>query len=152
MRTTAGVLAETAIDDMMNQVPGLRVVYNASKMAIETALTGTNELQAPVKIEVWDNIRMTAFKTGKQTNDGKQLIFMPTAPNPASGFVIEVDDEDLIEIDESVETALTRIVSAGFGEQTHSKQDTLINVIDDADVRQDQTSNRSKEPNTSKND
>lgn len=152
MRTTAGVLAETAIDDMMNQVPGLRVVYNASKMAIETALTGTNELQAPVKIEVWDNIRMTAFKTGKQTNDGKQLIFMPTAPNPASGFVIEVDDEDLIEIDESVETALTRIVSAGFGEQTHSKQDTLINVIDDADVRQDQTSNRSKKPNTSKND
>lgn len=58
---------------------------------------------------------MTAFKIGKQTKDGKELIFLPTAPNPASGFVIEVEEEDLIEIDESVDTALTRIVSAGFG-------------------------------------
>lgn len=143
MRTTAGALAETAIDDVMNQVPGLRVVYNASKMAIETALTSTNELQAPVKIEAWDNVRMTAFKTGKQTSDGKELIFLPTAPNPASGFVIEVEAEDLIEIDENVETALTRIVSAGFGEQDHSKKDILINVIDDTDSRQDRIPNRS---------
>ena len=37
MRTAVRALVGTTIDDTMNQVPGLRVVYNASKMAIETS-------------------------------------------------------------------------------------------------------------------
>src|SRR6056297_2794720 len=52
MRTALGRLVEDGIDDLMNQLPGLRVIYNASKMAAETALSGTDELQAPVKLEV----------------------------------------------------------------------------------------------------
>ncbi len=45
MRTAFGDIVERAIDDAMNHVPGLRVVYNASKMAVETAVGGTEELQ-----------------------------------------------------------------------------------------------------------
>ncbi|PSQ11575.1 hypothetical protein BRC98_04170, partial [Halobacteriales archaeon QS_7_68_65] len=57
MRTATGPLVEGAIDDVMNSLPGLRVVYNASKMAVETAITGTGDLQAPVKLETWDGMR-----------------------------------------------------------------------------------------------
>ena len=117
MRTALGSIVETLIDNTMNQVPGLRVVYNASKMAIETALSDTTTLQEPVKIYTWDNIRMTAFKTGRHAPDDRVLLFLPTAPNITSGFVIEVEEDDIIEIDESVEDALTRILSAGFGER-----------------------------------
>lgn len=117
MRTTAGRVLEGVIDDTINRVPGLRVVYNASKLAVETALTGTEELQAPVKIEPWPGMRMTAFKTGKTTADGRETVFLPTAPNITTGFVIEVDPEDITETDERVEEALTRILSAGFGDQ-----------------------------------
>ena len=117
MRTTAGRVLEGVIDDTINRVPGLRVVYNASKLAVETALTGTEELQTPVKIEPWPGMRMTAFKTGQTTPDGRETVFLPTAPNITTGFVIEVDPEDITETDERVEEALTRILSAGFGDQ-----------------------------------
>jgi uncharacterized membrane protein len=116
MRTTAGGLFEGVIDDVANRVPGLRVIYNASKMAAETALGGTDSLQTPVKITTWDGMRMTAFKTGKTTDDGRLVLFLPTAPNITTGFVVELEPEDVTETDETVEEALTRILSAGFGD------------------------------------
>ncbi|QIB73047.1 DUF502 domain-containing protein [Halogeometricum borinquense] len=124
MRTTAGRLFESGIDAAMNRLPLVRVLYNASKLAVETALTGTEDLQKPVRLEVWPGIRMTGFKTGKTTQDGREVIFMPTAPNITTGFVMEVEPEDLTETDERVEEALTRILSAGFAE------DESVSAID----------------------
>ena len=116
MRTTIGNLVESGVDTAVNGIPGLRVVYNASKMAVETAVGGTDELQAPVKLETWNGLRMTAFKTGKTTEDGREVLFLPTSPNITTGFVIEVDPDAYVETDETVEDALTRVLSAGFGE------------------------------------
>ena len=130
MRTTAGRLVESYIDATMNRVPLVRVLYNASKLAVETALTGTDELQAPVRIETWPGMRMTAFKTGKRTADGREVLFMPTAPNITTGFVIEVEPDRIEPTDERVEEALTRVLSAGFAEQAG----TEIEVEDVADV------------------
>jgi uncharacterized membrane protein len=131
MRTTVGGIVENTIDGIMNQLPGLRIVYNASKMAAETALSDTNQLQKPVKIETWDGMRMTAFKTGKSTDDGRELLFLPTAPNITTGFVVEVEPEQFTETDESVEDALTRILSAGFGE--NSDAGIPIDVTDEGE-------------------
>ncbi|WP_458186510.1 DUF502 domain-containing protein [Haladaptatus sp. NG-WS-4] len=131
MRTTVGGIVENTIDGMMNQLPGLRIVYNASKMAAETALSDTNKLQKPVKIETWNGMRMTAFKTGKTTDDGRELLFLPTAPNITTGFVVEVEPDQFTETDESVEDALTRVLSAGFGE--NSKGGIPINVTDEGE-------------------
>lgn len=136
MRTALGTIVEGVIDDIMNRVPGLRVVYNASKMAIETALSDTTSLQEPVKVFTWDNIRMTAFRTGRQAPDDRELLFLPTAPNITSGFVIEVEESDVIDIDETVEDALTRILSAGFGEQGPSRG---IPIAVNAEERDDAT-------------
>jgi uncharacterized membrane protein len=131
MRTAFGDFVEQTLDDAMNQVPGLRVVYNASKMAVETAVGGTDELQAPVKLEVWDGMRMTAFKTGKTTDDGRDVLFLPTAPNITTGYVIEVESHEYEETDERVEDALTRILSAGFGDTNDRKQTIPIAGEDD---------------------
>ena len=117
MRTTVGRLFETYLDGAMNRVPLIRVLYNASKLAVETAVSGTDDLQKPVKVEPWQGMRMTAFKTGKTTSDGRVVLFMPTAPNITTGFVMEVEPENISEVDESVEEALTRVLSAGFGEE-----------------------------------
>ncbi|GGL48879.1 DUF502 domain-containing protein [Halocalculus aciditolerans] len=116
MRTALGTFVEAQIDDLINRLPGLRVVYNASKMAVETALSDGSEFQRPVKIETWPGHRMTAFKTGKTTEDGREVLFIPTSPNITTGFVVEVDPDDIVETDENVEDALTRVLSAGFGE------------------------------------
>jgi uncharacterized membrane protein len=119
MRTTAGRVFESLLDDTINRMPGLRVVYNASKLAVETALSGTDDLQEPVRLETWPGIQMTAFKTGKKTRDGKVVLFMPTAPNITTGFVMEVDEDQFEETGEKVEEALTRVLSAGFAESAH---------------------------------
>jgi len=136
MRTAFGDIVERAIDDAMNHVPGLRVVYNASKMAVETAVSGTEELQSPVKLEVWDGMRMTAFKTGQTTDDGREVLFLPTAPNITTGYVVEVEPHRYEEIDERVEEALTRILSAGFGDTDRSSA-TPIPVADEEELSDD---------------
>lgn len=120
MRTTVGRLFETYLDAAMNRVPLIRVLYNASKLAVETAVSGTDDLQKPVKVEPWQGMRMTAFKTGKTTSDGREVLFMPTAPNITTGFVIEVKPDDIHETGESVEEALTRVLSAGFGDNNET--------------------------------
>lgn len=128
MRTTIGRLGEGAIDGVINRLPVIRVVYNASKLAVETALSGTEDLQKPVRLEVWDGIRMTAFKTGKTTADGREVLFMPTAPNITTGFVMEVESHRIEETNEKVEEALTRILSAGFAE---TNEGVDINVTEE---------------------
>jgi len=131
MRTTAGRLFERILDSAMNHVPLIRVLYNASKLAVETALTGTEDLQKPVRLETWPGINMTAFKTGQTTADGKVVLFMPTAPNITTGFVIEVAPDRIEETGESVEEALTRILSAGFAEDEHAQRiDTAVEEVD----------------------
>ncbi|MFP4530169.1 MAG: DUF502 domain-containing protein [Halodesulfurarchaeum sp.] len=128
MRTALGSILEGYIDQLFNRLPGLRIIYNASKMGVETALTGTGDLQAPVRVEVWQGMRMTAFKTGKKTDDGRDILFLPTSPNITTGYVVELKPEDYDEIDESVEEALTRVLSAGFGE--NEKKELAASFLD----------------------
>jgi uncharacterized membrane protein len=134
MRTAFGKLAENRLDTLMNRVPVLRIVYNASKMGVETALGGTENLQQPVKLETWDGIRMTAFQTGQRAEDGRELLFLPTAPIITTGFVIEVEADRFEHTDETVEEALTRIISAGFAE---SGDDLLDSLEDDPSEPED---------------
>ncbi len=140
MRTTIGDLLERVFDDVANSIPGLRMVYNASKMATKTALGDQESLQEPVKIETWEGLRMTAFKTGRQTEDGQELLFLPTAPNVSSGFVVAVDPDEMTEVDETVEEALTRVLSGGFGDvERHRRIDAgvPIDVVDERNAKTD---------------
>jgi uncharacterized membrane protein len=128
MRTALGRLVEAELDRTLNRVPVLRMVYNASKMAVETALGGAENLQRPVKLETWSGVRMTAFKTGQTTNDGREVLFLPTAPNITTGFVIEVEPHRFEETGERVEEALTRVISAGFAEDEAAIGDVIADT------------------------
>jgi uncharacterized membrane protein len=128
-RTAGGALASAELDGVMNRIPIVRVIYNASKLAVETAVTENAQPKEPVRVETWNGLRMTAFSTGKTTEDGRLICFLPTAPNITSGYVIEVDPADVHPTGEGVETALTRVISAGFGEQNDRSID--IPVTDD---------------------
>lgn len=130
MRTTAGQYLEAKMDRLVNRLPGVRVIYNAAKLAIETALGQEATLQTPVKVEPVDGYRFTAFKTGNTTSDGREVVFLPTSPNITSGFVIEVSEGQVIETDEKVEAALTRVLSAGFGEANETEH-LLAEFTDD---------------------
>ena len=128
-RTAAGRLIDVRFEQLMNRLPGLRIVYNGSRVAIETLVSGDSELERPVKVEVWGSARMTAFHTGARTKDGRIVLFLPTSPNITSGYVIEVEEEDIIEIDEGLESALIRVLSAGFADASDAERYDIDVVI-----------------------
>lgn len=139
-RTTAGELIEEFVDYTANRVPGVRLVYNASKTATETTFGEGKSIQTPVKLETWKGARMTAFKTGQMSADGRVTLFLPTSPNITTGFIVETESDRITELDETVEEALTRVVSAGFGDADRAKDElegTPITVIDELPIERD---------------
>ncbi|PCR91229.1 DUF502 domain-containing protein [Natrinema ejinorense] len=134
-RTTIGDVFARTVDGIANRVPGLRVVYNASKIAAETTLGTEQALQEPVRVQSWDDVEMPAFKTGHTTDDGRVVLFIPTAPNVSSGFVVEADADRVTETDETVEETLARVLSGGFGESKHPQKSDPTVPFDTADDR-----------------
>ena len=113
--TKRGFQFEKIIDKIFDKIPFLGAVYNITKVTTETVMGGGEDLSEPVKVD-YNGFRVTGFKTGNSTEDGREVVFIPTAPNITSGLVVELDDEKLQETDETAEEALTRQLSAGFGQ------------------------------------
>lgn len=120
VRTDRGFQLEKLLDSFFDKIPFLGSVYNMTKVTTETVMGGAEDFSRPVKIN-HGGFRLTGFKTGNQTNDGREIVFMPTAPNITSGLVLELDKDKIDDADESAEEALTRILSAGFGEGSSSE-------------------------------
>lgn len=112
-RTYLGQKLTETTTRYIERVPLFGRIYLAAKKASENTLASEQRLQSPVKIDT-GNTRRYAFRTGNRTEDGREVLFMPTAPNPTSGFVVEVEDENIEETDIDAQTALERLLSAGF--------------------------------------
>lgn len=120
-RTRPGFKIERIIDIIFDKIPFISSIYNMSKITTETILGGAEDLSEPVKLE-FNGARLTAFKTGNQTKDGRDIVFLPTAPNITSGLVLEMEPDQIQDTEENAEHALTKILSAGFG-KGHDKKD-----------------------------
>jgi uncharacterized membrane protein len=69
----------------------------------------------------------TATELGEvQARTGEEVVscFVPTTPNPTSGFIIIVPKKDIIELDMEVDEALKMIISLGVVVPTWSKEQT----------------------------
>ena len=109
------------IDDLFKRIPFLRTVYSAIVQMTETFSNKDNDKKSVVLIEyprkgVWAVGFATKENKGEMaTKTNKKLInvFVPTTPNPTSGFLLMVPKKDLIYLDVSFEQASKFIVSAG---------------------------------------
>lgn len=122
--TEKGFKLERLLDGLFARIPFIGTVYNITKVTTETVLGGAEDFSKPVKIE-YNGFRFTGFKTGNKAEDGREIVFVPTAPNITSGAVIEVDEERIEETDKSSEEALTRVLSAGFGKDDGDRRDEV---------------------------
>jgi uncharacterized membrane protein len=129
-RTAMGVFLKDEMDRILESIPVVRVVYKATKTGVETIAGGKGGLKKPVKVG-FGGLRLTAFKTGGKTKGGREVVFLPTAPNITSGFVLEVDPDMLEDADETTEEALTRILSAGFGAGEEEMEELLEETVSD---------------------
>lgn len=119
---------------ILDRIPLVRTIYNATKQMIE-AVVSTNS-QAFRKVVLVEYPRKglwsLAFQTGAaikelgdKTNQQMLSIFIPTTPNPTSGFLMMVAKDEVIEIEMSVDNALKFIISLGVmqpGTTTNSKK------------------------------
>jgi len=133
VRTDQGFQLEKLLDNIFDRIPFLGSVYNITKVTTETVLSGAEDLSKPVKVN-HGGIRMTGFNTGNETEDGRKLIFLPTAPNITSGLVLELPEDKVQDSNETAEEALTRILSAGFGQD--ESRDSGSDQVNDANRKQ----------------
>ena len=105
------------------KVPLLRTIYSATKEAVKVLVEGEAErIRGVVLVEYpRRGIYAIGFTSGKSIKvacekTGKNLVnvFIPTSPNPTSGLVVLVPEEELIYLDISVEEAMKIVISGGF--------------------------------------
>jgi uncharacterized membrane protein len=123
VNTRSGFKIERSVDKLVDQTPVLGSVYNITKVTADTVMNGPEGFKKPAKIDI-NGLKLTAFRTGNKTRDGRDIVFMPTSPNITTGFVIEADPDMLEESGETAEQALTRILSAGFGASNKEDKDS----------------------------
>ena len=109
------------IDDLFKRIPLLRTIYSAISQMTETFSNKDSEKKSVVLIEyprkgVWAVGFATKENTGEmadKTNKKLINVFVPTTPNPTSGFLLMFPIEDVIYLDMTFEEASKFIVSAG---------------------------------------
>ena len=109
------------IDDLFKRIPFLRTIYSAILQMTETFSKKDDDKKSVVLVEyprkgVWavgfatkENKGLMAEKTNKKLIN----IFIPTTPNPTSGFLLMFPIDDVIYLNMSFEEASKFIVSAG---------------------------------------
>ena len=114
------------IDDLFKRIPFLRTIYSAIVQMTETFSKSDNDKKSVVLIEyprkdVWavgfatkENRGEMASKTNKKLIN----VFVPTTPNPTSGFLLMFPVEDVIYLDMTFEEASKFIVSAGTSDKS----------------------------------
>ena len=122
---TANIFGRTIVswsESLLHRIPMIRAVYSASKKFAEVVFSDSGEsfkrvllIEYPRK-GVWSLAFQTANELGEvQHRTGKEVIctFVPTTPNPTSGFILMVPRDEAIPLDMAVEDALKMIISLG---------------------------------------
>ena len=110
-------------EGVLAQMPVVRSVYGALKQIIETVLAqqSTAFRQAVLVEYPRRGMWAIAFTTGRTEGEVQNLtdeqtvnVFLPTTPNPTSGFLLFVPRRDLVPLAMTVEEAIKMVISAGI--------------------------------------
>ena len=109
------------LNNILKKIPILRTIYSAIGQMTESFTKNDNKQKSVVLLEyprkgVWAVGFATKENTGiikEKIKDDLINVFVPTTPNPTSGFLLMVPKMDLIYLDVSFEQASKFIVSAG---------------------------------------
>lgn len=109
-------------ESVLERIPVVRSVYSAAKNFAEMVFSDSSQSFKKVLLIEYPRkgLYSLAFQTSSalgevQGRTGEDVIctFVPTTPNPTSGFIIIVPRKDVIELDMEVDEALKMIISLG---------------------------------------
>ncbi|MFI4866540.1 MAG: DUF502 domain-containing protein [Steroidobacterales bacterium] len=109
-------------EDLLNRIPFVRALYSGVKSFSSTILSNQgNSFKKVMLIEyprkgIWSIGFQTAGDVpliSAHTGESQVCVFIPTTPNPTSGFIMMVPRSQAIELDMSVDAAMKMIVTLG---------------------------------------
>lgn len=125
---TANLFGRTLVgygELMLDRMPIVRNVYRALKQIFETVLSQSSSSFQKVGLIEYPRKGLYAIvfvstttkgEIDRKIREGETLlsIFLPTTPNPTSGFLLFVPEQDVLLLDMSVEEAAKLVISAGL--------------------------------------
>ena len=140
---TANIIGRTLVnfsEAMLDRMPLVRGVYKGLKQVFETVFSQSGSqfrkvglVEFPVKGS-W-SIVFVSSDPGEVVSSvlpgDKPMIsvFMPCTPNPTTGFFFYVPRRDIVELDISVETAMTLLMSAGMAHSSAEEHPRRIAAL-----------------------
>ncbi|MYA30315.1 MAG: DUF502 domain-containing protein [Gammaproteobacteria bacterium] len=108
-------------ESVLRRIPLVRTIYTAAKGFLEMVLSGKRGSFSRVLLIEYPRrgIYCIAFQTSSTVGQLAEhtpdsvCVFVPTTPNPTSGFLVVAPRKDLIELNMSVEDAIKLVVSVG---------------------------------------
>ena len=123
-------------EKILHKIPVVRVIYTSIKKVVDTiSLAETASFQKMVLItyprEPLKTLGIVCCDTPevvKKANGDKMLnVFVPTSPNPTTGFLFMVPEKDATSLDMSVEEGLKMIISFGM---THPEESQAMTELE----------------------
>lgn len=125
-------------ESMLARVPFVKTIYSSVKQVSDTLFSDSgNAFRKAVLVQYpREGCWTIAFITGTPSKDvskhlhGEHIsIYVPTTPNPTSGFFLIVPKSDMIELEMSVDEALKYIISMGTVAPKDVRKDAPINLV-----------------------
>ena len=132
---TAGYVGKVFLrlsERVLNRMPVVRSIYGAAKQIVETVVSNKSSAFREVALVEYPRkgVWTVCFLTGRtidQIGDvaGPRLvnIFVPTTPNPTSGFLLFVPESDIRRLDMTVEEGIKLVISTGIVTPAMKPQD-----------------------------
>lgn len=118
----AGRRVVAAAESLLDRIPLVRTIYSGVKRLAETVLGESGTSFRKVLLVEYPRRGMwtLAFQTGEPVGEIQAktvpdvlTVFVPTTPNPTSGFIVMVPRQEVIELGMSVEDGLRMVISLG---------------------------------------
>ncbi|MDC1383006.1 DUF502 domain-containing protein [Candidatus Puniceispirillum sp.] len=110
-------------ESILNRMPVVRSIYGATKQILETVISTQSDAFREVVLVEYPrrNLWVIGFVTGATKGEVARLVpgtnvnvFIPTTPNPTSGFLLFCPVKDIVYLNMSVEEAVKLVVSGGI--------------------------------------
>ena len=133
---TANIVGRSFVggwESLMDRIPVARSIYSAAKNFTEIVFSDTGNAFSKVLLVEYPRkgLYTLTFQTASDVGEiqgrtGEDVVccFVPTTPNPTSGFIIIVPKKDTMELDMEIDEAVKLIMSLGVVVPTWSKQQT----------------------------
>lgn len=120
-------------ESLLERIPVVRSIYSAAKNFAEMVFSDSSQSFKRVLLIEYPRkgLYSLAFQTSTELGEvqgrkGEEIVccFVPTTPNPTSGFIVIVPKQDVIVLDMEVDEALKMIISLGVVVPTWHKDST----------------------------